>query len=216
MCNIGFIILLFIGSAWSQQCGGERTNLSDQGIDQGFDQMKRVIPCVPKNQWKSKITYDPRESFITQIQESEDLKGLRFLDQRFTKIQVNNLILSIDCDTEIPGSDSRYILKASIIDSEDKPEVNPGIPWSWYSSFWNIFNILTNTNDPKSGCDQSVSHSEQITFRLLNGNKHYTSDFENVDQVDQFLHHVHGINVLLTEARHYTWIWDNEVRMMSK
>ena len=147
-----------------------------------------------------------------ETQESEDVRVIRFLDRRFTKIQVNNLALSIDCDTEIPGSDSRYILKASIIDCKDEPLI------PWYNGIWHIFSTLINarTLDPKDGCDQSVCHTEQITFKLLNGNKYYASYIENVDQVDQFLRRTHGITVLPTEARHYTWIWNNEARMMSK
>lgn len=83
--------------------------------------LKRVIKCVDRDMFNKKVVYDPNKSFVDQIQENREKRGMRFLDNRFTELQINNLIISIDCDTKIPYQNSEYILTAHIKD-DTKPE----------------------------------------------------------------------------------------------
>ena len=116
-----------------------------------YDQ--RIIDCAERDMWNYRVIYNPMISFTRQIQENGDKKGRIFLNNRFTQLQINNLIIEIDSDTEIPYYNSPYTLKAYL----KKPH-----------------------------------RLEQITFRSLNGNKYYTSNFDNVWEVDKFLHYVYN------------------------
>lgn len=139
--------------------------------------LQRVIECVNRDMWTKKNVYDPNKSFVKQVQENNDKKGMRFLDNRFTKLHINNLIIDIDCDTEVPYQNSQYTLKAYI----------------------------------KNGVN-----SDQITFKLLNGNETYTSSFDDVEEVDQFLKHIHDKgNISLQDTTCAKNIFDRKIAMQS-
>jgi hypothetical protein len=125
-----------------------------------------MIESVSEIEWKSIVTHDPVESFVSQIQERENDKREEpdhkiFRGFRFTKLCVNNLIFAIDSDQKVPTYDSNFTLMVFIKNGVGKPE--------------------------------------QITFKLLNGNEFYTSEFNGVSEVDKFLSGVDKQNQIFYE-----------------
>lgn len=78
----------------------------------------RIIDCVPRNQWDHIVTYDPLKSFVNQIQENVDKQGIAFSNNRFTRLQINNYMININCDAEIPHNDSKYALDVFVKESD--------------------------------------------------------------------------------------------------
>ena len=58
-----------------------------------------------------------------------------------------------------------------------------------------------------------TSFYEPVTFRLLNGEKFYTSTFHGIQGVDEFLQCIHGINVSYVDAMYQRQRFDAEVLM---
>lgn len=61
--------------------------------------------------------------------------------------------------------------------------------------------------------DNKSGRYESITFKLLNGDKFYTSYFRNVSEVDNFLSHIHhNINVSYYDAMFQRFLFDADVK----